>query len=356
MQCLFEVEDPCSGRVWEYALAWCSWMSKEKGNQMKLVEWLREAEKPWVAPLMGYPGARMTGTTLQVNVQDAEFHAESILKLHETFSPDCIFPMMDLAVEAGAMGLPIRFGENESPTVECHPVKSKEDLRLLEATDAFADKRLASFVETTRVLRQTIDTALGTYVTGPFTLAGLMMGATQAAVATLRNPALLHQVLMFASEVIIGYAERLEEAGADMIVILEPTAVMLSPKAFGEFSGRYVANMVERIGVTPILHVCGNTTPLIGEMCKTGVEGLSLDAVVDFPGIARTIPSDVALIGNINPVSVMASGKPEDVRREVRRLVDGMKPYPNFILSTGCDLPFETPIENIRAFMDEGRT
>jgi len=327
----------------------------ETGDEMKLTDLIQQSTNPWVAPLMGYPGARMTGTTLRENVQDSKFHTKSILALHEAFSPDCIFPMMDLAIEAGAIGLPIRFEENESPTVEYHPVKSKEDLRSLEATDAFADKRLASFVETTRALRQTIGTALGAYVTGPFTLAGLMMGATQVAVATLRNPPLLHQALAFASEVIVGYAKRLEEAGADMIVILEPTAVILSPKAFVEFSGKYVADMVERIGVTTVLHVCGNTTPLIGEMCKTGVEGLSLDAMVDFPDIARTVPSHVALIGNINPVSVMASGNPEDVRREVRLLADAMKPYPNFILSTGCDLPFDTPAENIHAFMEEGR-
>ena len=32
-----------------------------------------------------------------------------------------------------------------------------------------------------------------------------------------------------------------------------------------------------------------------------------------------------------------------------------MEPYPNFVLSTGCDLPQETPRENIQAFMDAGR-
>jgi uroporphyrinogen decarboxylase len=51
----------------------------------------------------------------------------------------------------------------------------------------------------------------------------------------------------------------------------------------------------------------------------------------------------------------MRFGTPEDVRREVERLRKEMEPYPNFILSTGCDLPQETPRENIQAFMDAGR-
>lgn len=322
---------------------------------MKLTAILDDAKSPWVMPLMGYPGARMTGTTLRNNVQDAKLHFQSILKLYETFLPDCIFPMMDLAVEAGAIGLPIRFEENASPTVVSHPVQSGEDLGRLGAIDPFVNERLDSFVETTRILKQTIQTTLGAYVTGPFTLAGLMMGATQAAIATLRDSAFLHQVLAFASEVSIGYARRLEEAGADMIVILEPTAVMLSPTAFSEFSGTYVAGMVKQISSATVLHICGNATPLIDAMCNTGVEGLSLDTAVSLPGIARMVPSDIALIGNIDPVSVMASGKPEDVQQEVRLLSDAMKPYSNFILSTGCDLPFETPTENIHAFMEEAR-
>jgi len=36
-------------------------------------------------------------------------------------------------------------------------------------------------------------------------------------------------------------------------------------------------------------------------------------------------------------------------------LMDAMKPYPNFILSTGCDLPQEIPVDNIEAFMKAGR-
>ena len=51
----------------------------------------------------------------------------------------------------------------------------------------------------------------------------------------------------------------------------------------------------------------------------------------------------------------MRFGTPEDVRRETRALLESMRAVPNFVLSTGCDLPQETPVENIRAFMDVGR-
>jgi uroporphyrinogen decarboxylase len=39
----------------------------------------------------------------------------------------------------------------------------------------------------------------------------------------------------------------------------------------------------------------------------------------------------------------------------VQDLLGKMSPYPNFVLSTGCDLPQETPLANIRAFVEAGR-
>jgi uroporphyrinogen decarboxylase len=39
----------------------------------------------------------------------------------------------------------------------------------------------------------------------------------------------------------------------------------------------------------------------------------------------------------------------------VTELMRKMKPYKNFILSTGCDIPPQTPIENLKAFMEAAR-
>jgi len=93
-------------------------------------------------------------------------------------------------------------------------------------------------------------------------------------------------------------------------------------------------------------------------MAHAGVQGVSLDSHdtgVDLPAVAERLPEDVVVIGNISPTATMRSGTPREVRREVEALLGQMRPYPRFVLSTGCDLPQETPIENIRAFMEAGR-
>jgi uroporphyrinogen decarboxylase len=201
----------------------------------------------------------------------------------------------------------------------------------------------------------------GGYVVGPFTLAGLMMGADDALMSTVLNPEILHRLCHFTTDRIQEYVQLLISAGADVICILEPSAVMLGPEQFAEFSAIYIKHITTSFkysGMNFVYHTCGNTTHLAEKMARSGVNGLSLDSRdvgVDLAAVARYVPEDVVVIGNISPTTVMRFGSPDDVRREVGALLGDMRKHPNFILSTGCDLPQETPEANMRAFMEAGR-
>ena len=137
---------------------------------------------------------------------------------------------------------------------------------------------------------------------------------------------------------------------------------MLGPDQFSMFSSQYVRHIIESCkyaGVATIYHTCGNTMHLVAKMVEAGVDVVSLDspdAGVDLPSVARTLSPDVMIMGNLNPTGSILKGRPQQVEAEVTDLMRRMAPYPNFILSTGCDLPQETPLENIHAFMRIGRS
>ena len=76
---------------------------------------------------------------------------------------------------------------------------------------------------------------------------------------------------------------------------------------------------------------------------------------VNLKEAAQKIPENVVIMGNISPAQTMMFGTKQDVQKEVMEIMENMKNYPNFILSTGCDLPQETPQENIEVFMKTGR-
>ncbi|MBN1574927.1 MAG: uroporphyrinogen decarboxylase family protein [Chitinispirillaceae bacterium] len=314
------------------------------------------------APLMGFPGIRLTGSTVKIAQQNCREHFRAIQALCDKFTPDIIFPLMDLSVEANALGFYTVFPIDDTPTV----LKSdftEATIEGLKEIDISYDARIMGYVETVRLLSLNLpkEVLKGAFVTGPFTLAALIMGAENAAMAALVDIDQLHMLCEFTTGVIRKYARNLVTAGAEAICLLEPSAVILGPEQFREFSASYSRQVIvecDACGVSTVYHTCGNTTPLLDEMVNSGVTAISLDspeAGIDLGRVMNAVPPSVGVMGNINPTKVMLHGAVEKVQGEVSALLDAVGEKPNFMLSTGCDLPLETPHENIAAFMRTAR-
>lgn len=334
---------------------------------MKLLAELAEAAykegRRLVVPLLGFPGVQLTGTSIKLAQQNYQVHFKTLKALVATFSPDMIFPLMDLSVEANALGRLTHFPVSDSASVPRDRFHF-EELDKLRDIDLSSDGRVHVYVETVKLMRIGLPGSVlrGAYVIGPYTLTSLIVGAEEAAVMAVEGAADLHRLSEFAAAKIQEYAKLLIAAGAEVVCVLEPSAVMLGPRQFEEFSGAYVAG-IRRVcavnGSRTIYHICGNSMHLIEKIAASGVDGISLDSSevgVDLIAAVRRIPGHVVVLGNVNPVKTMLLGGPENVRRDVRTLLSEMRPFPNFILSTGCDLPQQTPLENIHAFMEEGRS
>jgi uroporphyrinogen decarboxylase len=328
----------------------------------KAVEAAAAEGRRLVVPLMGFPGLQLTGCSIKLAQQNFGEHFKVVRALAERFRPDTIFPLMDLSVEANALGRFTHFPKAESATVVQDTFAMEELERAGEINITF-DTRLTGYVETVKMMSVGLPAGMlrGAYVTGPYSLAALIMGADEAAMATMLRPDDLHAVCRFCTERIQEYVRLLLCAGAQIICILEPSAVMLGPDQFEEFSGNYVRHINESCkytDVATVYHTCGNTMHLAGKMAAAGVDAISLDSPesgVDLPAITAVLPPEGVVVGNISPTGALLTGTPAEVEAEVDDLLERMAPYPNFILSTGCDLPQETPLENIAAFMSAGR-
>lgn len=315
-----------------------------------------------VAPLLGFPGVTLADTEIKLAQQNYREHFRVIQTNVETFAPDLVFPLMDLSVEANALGRYTVFPRRDSATVPKDHFEFPE-LGRMKRINVAADSRVNCYVETVRLMKRELPTHVlrGAYVTGPYTLAALIMGTDDAAMATILYPDELTELCNFTTQVIQTYNDLLIDAGANLICILEPSAVMLGPKQFSQFSSAYIKTIANRNaeqGICTIYHTCGNTNHLIKGMVEAGVHGISLDAKemgVDLRKAADTVPQDVVVIGNLNPTTTLLRGKPDEVERDVDELLQQMESYPNYILSTGCDLPQEVPPDNIHAFMQAGR-
>jgi len=313
-------------------------------------------EKNLVIPLLGAPGITLSKTTLRENLTNSEVQYKTLSMLIDKFSPDGIFPMMDLTVEIEALGSETNFPENANPSVVKPLIKNREDLKILKGNWQGISGRMKVFIEVMEKIAKKYSIIKGGYVIGPFTMAGEFMGANDIAMQAMLNPELVAELVNFSLEVISEYANALFNAGADAIAVLEPLAVILSPKKYKEFSLYPFKKLVSNLNNKPlILHICGNTNHLIKSMLDSGAVGLSLDSVINFEELKKIIPQEITLMGNLNPVKIFLQSTPDQVAEATKSLKESMKDTKNFILSSGCDLPLNTPLENIAAFMKAAR-
>jgi uroporphyrinogen decarboxylase len=309
-------------------------------------------EKNLVIPLLGAPGITLSKTTLRENLTNSEVQYKTLSMLIDKFNPDGIFPMMDLTVEIEALGSEINFPENTNPSVAKTLIKNREDLKILKGNWQGISGRMKVFIEVMEKIAKKYSIIKGGYVIGPFTMAGELMGANDIAMQAMLNPELVAELVNFSLEVISEYANALFNAGADAIAVLEPLAVILSPKKYKEFSLYPFKKLVSNLNNKPlILHICGNTNHLIKSMLDSGAVGLSLDSVINFEELKKIIPQEITLMGNLNPVKIFLQSTPDQVAEATKSLKESMKDTKNFILSSGCDIPLDTPLKNIEAFM-----
>jgi len=121
-----------------------------------------------VAPLVGFPGLNMTGCTIKLAQQNHGEHFKVLRALAEAFEPDILFPLMDLAVEANALGRFTVFPQAESATVPKAPF-SLEELDRASQINIALDTRLMGYVETMKLMCIALPESIlkGAYVTGP---------------------------------------------------------------------------------------------------------------------------------------------------------------------------------------------
>ena len=64
----------------------------------------------------------------------------------------------------------------------------------------------------------------------------------------------------------------------------------------------------------------------------------------------ENMPADVLVMGNVDPAGTLRNGDPAKVREETISIMEKCCAHPNFVISSGCDIPPATPWENMDAF------
>jgi uroporphyrinogen decarboxylase len=310
-----------------------------------------------VAPLAGYPGVRLIGRPVREALRNPAVQLDALRALEDRLKPDIVFTLLDLTVEAEALGLTVDFFEKQPPVLASQVLYRAQDLLQLDMPDPERDGRMPVFLKASEELAKSGDRMCGAFVTGPFTLLAQLMGAEEL-LERVRREESVEEHIGFTTSVIGQYAAALSSR-VDMVMVVDPAAEALKADEYRSLCAPYIkglAGIIRSSGADCLLHICNDVSHLLEEIALTGVEGISLDSKMNLPREAEKLPSNLVLLGNIDPKRVIERGSVEDVRWEVRRLLRHMKKYRNFILSTGCDVPIGAPLRNLEAMMSEARS
>jgi uroporphyrinogen decarboxylase len=263
--------------------------------------------------------------------------------------------MMALYVEAEALGSEINYSQNEIPSVSKRLIDSFGSVVNFIIPQIGAGKTGEHLKAARLSLESITDYPVFAGIIGPFSLAGRLYDVTEIMTGILIEPDGSHELLKICTDFLKKYVRAFKDAGCHGVIIAEPAAGLLAEKECDEFSSYYVrqlVNCVQDENFIVILHNCGNTVGLVDSMVSTGSLGLHFGNAVDILDILPQVPSDRLVFGNLDPVGIIKNGTPDKIRIKTLELLNKTAVYPNFILSSGCDIPPGTKLENIDAIFN----
>jgi uroporphyrinogen decarboxylase len=258
-------------------------------------------------------------------------------------------------VEAEAFGAAIRFSEHEVPAVTGRCVSDADSIDRLAIPD-LSQARLAQWVEAARQAASTIsDRPVLAGCIGPFSLAARLYDVSEIMTAILMEPDSIAMLVDKCTQFLTKYVQAFKAAGANGIVMAEPVAGVLSAEHCTQFSADYIRRIVRSTQdetFMVVLHNCGDTDTLVPSMLSTGAAALHFGNRCAITSALEQIPAEILVLGNLDPVGVFRSGTPESIRHETDALLRSTRQFPNFVISSGCDVPPNVPLKNIDAFFD----
>jgi len=305
---------------------------------------------PWV-PFAGVHAGKLKGYTGKETLTDASKLIECLREVHKLYEPDGMPIVFDLQLEAEILGCDLLWAENNPPSVVSHLLADEKRIPCACKFPTRESGRIPVILEAMEAMKREVgdDTALYGLICGPLTLASHLRGS--AFFKDMRkDPDYVIQLVSYCAEYAQRMAELYIEAGMDVIAVVDPLVSQVSPKAFATLlsdSFKAVFDYIRLKGVKSSFFVCGNATNQIEVMCETMPDSIAVDENVNMV-TAKSVTDrfNIALSGNIPLTTTMLFGTQQDNMKGVLDLLDSIGNKQNLIISPGCDMPYDVPLEN----------
>jgi [methyl-Co(III) methanol-specific corrinoid protein]:coenzyme M methyltransferase len=181
---------------------------------------------------------------------------------------------------------------------------------------------------------------------GPWSLAYHGFGVAPFLLTTVDDPGRAKACLDRLKEVTVAFGLAQIEAGADALTLPDhATGDLVSGSYYATFLRDLHAELVARLPVPVILHICGRTLDRMPDIARTGVAAFHFESKNDPVEAAAIAEGHMALIGNVNNPQTLAKATPASVAAEVWAALDAGVG----LIGPECAVPLDTPTDNLRA-------
>lgn len=326
------------------------------GRNMK--EWAAEYianPRKKAIPVLSFPAVQLLDISVKEFISKSDSQARGLKAVADRANTGASVSNMDLSLEAEAFGSTIRVSDDEVPTVIGSIIDEDTDVEAeLEVPEVGAGRTQIAIDAMAIACKEITDRPVFAGCIGPFSLAGRLMDVTETMFYCIDEPEMVEAVLEKCTEFIINYMNAYKATGANGVVMAEPLAGILSPSMAEDFSHPYVKKIIDAVQTDEfaiIYHNCGNAAVAMADgIFGLGAVGYHFGDAINMKDICEKAPADVMVMGNVSPSKELRNGTPESVREATLKVMSECCSYPNFVISSGCDIPPMSPWENIDAF------
>jgi uroporphyrinogen decarboxylase len=305
------------------------------------------ADRVPVTVSMGNFQANLAGVSLKKFLTDPNKMVETTLYAYDVVRPDTIVAHIDLNLETEAMGNKLEFLEDGPPLVrkKINPETDGRGPMYLEAC-----KRLSSHFGR--------EIPVASVVNGPWNTAITLRGAEQLIMDTFDDTQFVHDAMTYATEVAKTYTVKLKDTGTG-VTMTEAAAScsLISPQIYRTFIKPYHLQLFEFYKANKInvsLHICGFIDPILEDVLELPINSLSVDNLTSMQLLRDLAGTRIVAIGNV-ATDLYFQGTSEQIESAVREAIDLCAKDSAFILSSGCEIPYNSTRDRVLHFVEFGR-
>ncbi len=287
-------------------------------------------------------------------VETPEKAAEATVQPIDELGVDAAILFSDILVIPDAMGLPYGMKKGIGPVFET-TIETAADIESLKSgEEAAADLEYVYLAIDETLQRLDGRVPLIGFAGAPWTLLAYMVEGSgsktfsRARAFLFRHPELAHRLLERLTETLIVYLKKKIARGVHVVQVFDSWAGLLSPSLYNNFCMPYWREIRNSVTEVPLIIFAKGAHFAWADFKQLGADAIGLDWTIKPESARSLLGSDTILQGNFDPCILYAA--PEVIRQEAHAMIRAFGP--NHIVNLGHGVYPDTPLENVRHFVN----